>query len=152
MTGRRRAPRPAGGRPDSPGREKFATYVDAAILSGIREVAQRKKARICEVTELALLRYLQEDASGRTDAHLAPLVDRVIESRLKYLEGGLRKMIARLAYENLAIAYILCNFIVEANVPAGKVEKWRVDGRKFAVQEFRKRRNEYEDSPEDEDQ
>ncbi|HYF76767.1 MAG TPA: hypothetical protein VD973_06535 [Symbiobacteriaceae bacterium] len=152
MTERRRASKGTRGSPTSPGRAKFATKVDPAILAGVREIAKRKGVRICDVSEMALLSYIQGDAAGRTDAHLSPLIDRVMETRLKYLEGGLRKMIARLAYENLAITYILCNFIVEANVPAGKVEKWRVDGRKFAVQEFRKRRNEYEDSPEDEDQ
>ncbi|HYF90935.1 MAG TPA: hypothetical protein VD969_01680 [Symbiobacteriaceae bacterium] len=149
MTGRRRAPRPASGRPDSPGREKFATFVDSAIIAGIRETAKRKKARICQVTELALLRYLQEDEAGKTDAHLAPLIDRVIQTRLTHLEGGLRTMIARLAHENLAIMYVVCNFIVEANVPPGKVEKWRKDGYKFAVQEFRKRPNRYEDPPDE---
>jgi hypothetical protein len=149
MTKRRRASAGVRGRPASPGRAKFATKIDPAILAGIREVAKRKKGRICDVAELALLRYIQEDAANRTDAHLAPLVDKVIETRVKSLEGGLRKMIARLAYENLSITYVLCNFIVEANVPASKVEKWRVDGRKFAVQEFRRRRSEYEDDPED---
>ncbi|HWI52832.1 MAG TPA: hypothetical protein VNT01_11905 [Symbiobacteriaceae bacterium] len=150
MTERQRASKGTRGSPASPTRAKFATKLDPAIVTGIREIAKRKGVRICDAAELALLRYVQEDAAGRTDAHLAPLVDRVIETRLKSLEGGLRKMIARLAFENLSITYILCNFIVEANVPPGKVEKWRTDGRKFAVQEFRKRRNEYEDTEDEE--
>ncbi|HWI51377.1 MAG TPA: hypothetical protein VNT01_04470 [Symbiobacteriaceae bacterium] len=151
MGERRRAPRPARQRPASPGRDKLTTTVDSAILANIRDLARRKDAHISEIMDLALRRVAMEDAAARTDSLLAPLVDRVIETRLKSLECGLRKMIARLAFENLSITYILCNFIVEANVPPGKVEKWRTDGRKFAVQEFRKRRNEYEDAPEDEE-
>ncbi|HWI51232.1 MAG TPA: hypothetical protein VNT01_03710 [Symbiobacteriaceae bacterium] len=152
MGERRRGSRRARTLPAPAGRDKLTTAVDSALLANIRDLARRKEVQICEIVDLALRQAAQEDAAARTDSLLAPLVDRVIETRMKYLEGGLRKMIARLAYENLSITYILCNFIVEANIPAGKVEKWRVDGRKFAVQEFRKRRNEYEDSPEDEDQ
>jgi hypothetical protein len=130
---------------------KVGTFIDPAIYAGIREVAKRKKARVCDVAELAFQRYLQEDTANRTDALMAPVIDRVIETRLKRLEGGLRTMIARLAYENLTLQYILCNFLVEASIPAAKVEKWRQDGRKFANQEYRRQRPEFEAPPEDDE-
>jgi hypothetical protein len=130
-------------------RSKFATKLDPGIVDRIRTLAKRKDAQICEVAELAFSRYLQEDTAARTDATMAPLIDRMIETRHKGLEGGLRSMIARLAFETLTLQYILCNFLVEANIPASKVERWRTDGRKFAVQEFRRKPRELDEDEDD---
>lgn len=152
MGERRRASRRAIGRPTASGRETFTTVVDLGLQQDIRALAKRKKAKICDVVELALRRHLMEETATREDAALAPLVGRVIETQHKKLEGGLRTMIARLAHENLAIQYILCNFMVEASVPTAKVERWRTDGKKFAIQEFRRKRPELEEPPEDDDQ
>lgn len=153
MGERRRASRRKPGRLAKPGRDKLTTSIDSAVLAGIRELARRKDAQICEVIELALQRVLLEDSAARNDATLAPLMDRLIETRHKSLEGGLRTMIARLAHENLTIQYILCNFLVEASIPPSKVEKWRVDGRKFAIHEFRRRpQPELERPPTDDDE
>jgi hypothetical protein len=56
-------------------------------------------------------------------------------------------MIAQLAYETLTLQYVVFNFLVEANIPASKVEKWRTDGRKFAIQEYRRRPREMDEEP-----
>lgn len=150
MAERRRAPRRARRSPASPGRDKITTTVDSVLLANIRDLARRKDAQICEIVDLALRRVALEDTAVRTDSQMAPLVDRMIETRLKSLEGGLRTMIARLAYENLTHMYVFLNFLVEASIPAAKVEKWRTDGRKFAIHEFRRKPPELKDDPEDE--
>lgn len=153
MGERRRSSRRAIGRPSESGRDRFTTVLDQGLQQDIRALAKRKSAKICDLIELAMRRLLLEDTAARQDAILAPLVGRVIETHHKKLEGGLRTMIARLAHENLAIQYILCNFLVEANIPASKVERWRTDGQKFAIQEFRRRpKPELEEPPEDDDQ
>jgi len=141
--------RPPSDAAKSKGRVKVGTHVDPLLYADIRAVAKRKNARVCDVVELAFLRYLQEDTADRVDANMAPLIDRLIQTRHKSLEGGLRRMIARIAFETLTTQYILFNFMVEASIPPAKVEKWRADGRKYAIQEYRRKRSEYEDTPND---
>lgn len=129
----------------------MTTAIDSALLASVRSLANRKGSHICEILEAALRLLLVEDEAKRTDTTLAPLIDRVIETRLKAMEGGLRTMIARMAHENLTLQYIICNFIVEANIPPSKVERWRTDGYKFAVLEYRRRpKPEWDQPPEDE--
>lgn len=127
------------GRPKkSQGWTKKTLAIDDAIFSATKELAQRQRCSIRSLIEKGLMMQLVDDAAQRTDADLAPLIDRVLQDRHKRLEAGLRAMMARVGYEVLRTQYIWLNFLTEAGISPGKVETWREQGWQYAVKEFKR--------------
>lgn len=81
---------------------------------------------------------MADDVASRNDATLAPIIDRLIQERHRRLEGGLRTMIARVAYEVIRSQYVLLNFITDAGIPPAKVSEWHKQGWRYAVKEFKR--------------
>jgi hypothetical protein len=120
-----------------PGLGQYCLRLETTLDKEVRLLAKRRSTTVRTVIEEALRTELLTDAAGRTDGELAPLIDRLLLDRHRRLEGGLRSMIARVAYEVLRTQYILLHFIVTAGVAEARVDKWREDGWLFAVREFK---------------
>lgn len=119
---------------------RHTVVMDSQLFAELKTRARQDKATMRAVVERALKAYLTEQSAHQNDAHLAPLVDRLIQDRHQRLEAGLRTMIARVAHEVLRSQFVWLNFVSEAGVPASKVDSWYDQGWHYAVREFRRQR------------
>lgn len=119
---------------------RHTVIMDSQLFGQVKARAQEDNATMRAVVERALKAYLTERVVHQNDAHLAPLVDRLIQDRHQRLEAGLRTMIARVAHEVLRTQFVWLNFVTEAGVPASKVDSWYDQGWHYAVREFRRQR------------
>jgi len=115
-----------------------------------KELAKQERSSIRALVEQGLTIQLTGNAARSNDADLAPIIDRVIQERHRKLEAGLRTIIAITGYEVLRTQYVLNNFLAEAGISPGLVDKWHEQGYQFAIKEFKRRRRSDVDDDDDE--
>lgn len=118
---------------------KRSIRIDQEIYLRVADIAKRRRSHVQTLVEQALLQILVMDTTKTTDADLAPIIDRVIQERHRKLEAGLRTIIAITGYEVLRTQYVLNNFLTEAGISPGLVDKWHEQGYQFAIKEFKRR-------------
>jgi hypothetical protein len=125
--------------PTSNGTNKFTTTVESRLFNEVKKLAESRGTTFRMVVESALGREVQEDATQRNVQMLEGLLRTVLEDRLQQVEYGLRRLIAVVGLESLRTQFILLNFLVDAGVPAEKVDAWRESGHEYAVRQLKSR-------------
>jgi predicted transcriptional regulator len=123
--------------------------IEPGLYDRVERIADRRGCTRSEVVNRALEEYIQREILQSDESHVAGILARTIEEALVKTGNRWGTLMVRNGLESLRLEYVLFNFLVEAGIPTGKVEKWRTDGWKYAVQEYKRRRAEGEEDDED---
>jgi hypothetical protein len=119
------------------GEKGYLLRLEDPLLNQVREVARQWGVTQRAVIEDALRYYLAAETATRTDADLAPLINRLIQDQHQTLGKGLRSLTVRVGHEIIRTQYILMNFMAKVGMPESTVDKWHSDGWRYAVREFK---------------
>jgi hypothetical protein len=117
----------------------FHLRLDESTTAAIREIARRQGRSQRAVIEEALQAYVLADTAGRTDSTMAPLIHQMLQDQHHTLGKGFRSVMVRVGHEMMRTQYVLYNFMVMAGMTEAQVERWREDGWRYAIKEFKQR-------------
>jgi metal-responsive CopG/Arc/MetJ family transcriptional regulator len=105
----------------------------------LERLAKQWGATRSELVNRAIREFVVRKTAERDEENVIPLIRVVLEEVLERHDKRLASLLVRNGMETLRLQYVLLNFMTEASIPAGKVERWRNDGWQFARKEYKRR-------------
>lgn len=128
--------------------DSYLLRLEPALMEEVRSSAKAKGQTIKDFMEDALRAHARADTASRNDAAVAPMIAEVLADNLHASNTSLRKLLVRVACDLLRQEYILCEFLIRANIPAKEVAEWREQGWRWAVRALKEQTSAPdEDSP-----
>jgi hypothetical protein len=105
----------------------------------LERLAKEWGATRSELVNRAIREFVVRKTAERDEANVIPAIKHALDEVLEKHEKRLVTLLVRNGMETMRLQYLLLNFITEANIPAGKADKWRNDGWLYAAKEYKRR-------------